>query len=60
MWSGDHEQFSLAAGEAITILPNSWHRLSNNTDNILIINELQTGSPDENDIERSDDDYGRR
>lgn len=50
---------TLAVGESITIGAGAWHRLSNATTSTLIILEKQMGKPDEADIERSDDDYGR-
>ncbi len=55
----DDEQIILQAGDTITISPYRWHRLANKEEKLLIINEVQWGAPDENDIERSDDDYGR-
>lgn len=35
------------------------HRLINNTDQLLVVAELQTGHCDENDIVRIEDDFGR-
>lgn len=55
----DEAVILLHKGDSILIEPMTWHRLANYTDNILIIKEIQCGLPDENDIERSDDDYGR-
>ena len=53
------ERVILQTDEKIEIRERCWHRLHNKQNNILIINEKQTGFPDENDIERIDDDYGR-
>ena len=49
----------LQTGDRIEVPESCWHRLSNNSSNKLIIKEIQRGFPDENDIERIDDDYGR-
>ncbi len=49
----------LEISEKITIPAKSWHRLANHHTDILIIKEIQMGICDENDIERTDDDYGR-
>ncbi len=49
----------LHEGSHIHIKACSWHRLSNSGKNLLIIKEIQTGRPDEFDIERLEDDYGR-
>jgi mannose-1-phosphate guanylyltransferase/mannose-6-phosphate isomerase-like protein (cupin superfamily) len=49
----------LRAGEQITIPKGEWHRLSNRRDTMLEVMEIQTGAPDEADIERKADDYGR-
>lgn len=37
----------------------AWHRLENKSESLLIIEEKQYGKPDEMDIERRADDYGR-
>lgn len=55
----DHRRYILQKGDHITIPPSTWHRLANSSSNRLIIKEIQDGLPDENDIERIDDDYGR-
>jgi mannose-6-phosphate isomerase-like protein (cupin superfamily) len=50
----------LHVGETATIPPGVWHRLggvSRETEAVLV--EVQTGLPDEDDIERAEDDYGR-
>ncbi len=49
----------LLPGDNITIEPGCWHRLANGGTDKLIIDEIQTGKPDEADIERCADDYGR-
>jgi mannose-1-phosphate guanylyltransferase/mannose-6-phosphate isomerase-like protein (cupin superfamily) len=46
-------------GAEITIPAMAWHRLQNDGKIPLIIHEIQTGMPDESDIERREDDYGR-
>lgn len=55
----DAEIHQLSPGKSITIPRDCWHRLSNLSQNILIIEETQDGEPDETDIERAEDDYGR-
>lgn len=55
----EFEHIDLMEGECITIPAGAWHRLSNDGYDLLIINELQIGSPDEADIERQADDYAR-
>lgn len=50
---------TLGVGESVTIVAGAWHRLSNVGTELLIIKEIQMGKPDEADIERSADDYGR-
>lgn len=49
----------LQPGQQIAIPAQCWHRLSNPRETPLIIHEVQTGAPDEADIERQADDYGR-
>jgi mannose-1-phosphate guanylyltransferase len=55
----DQEKMTLGMYESIKIPPATWHRLVNATSEMLIIKEIQYGVPDEMDIERDDDDYGR-
>lgn len=55
----DNTAHTLQAGESITIAQGAWHRLSNSSNALLEIHETQTGTPDEADIERAADDYGR-
>lgn len=55
----DDKVNELQKGDKITIPAGSWHRLANSTEQKLIIKEIQSGMPDEADIERADDDYGR-
>ncbi len=56
----NEEQITLAAGQAVDIPRGAWHRIRNpGTDNMAFI-EVQTGDYfGEDDIERSEDDYGR-
>jgi len=57
----DSRSFMLAPGEAIEIPLRSWHRLANHGDGPLVLIEVQTGVEcRESDIERAEDDYGRR
>ena len=51
--------YELHEGGVTEILADEWHRLQNQTENLLIIHEIQVGKPDEDDIERLADDYGR-
>lgn len=55
----DSEHVTLGIYESIKIPPASWHRLTNASQEMLIIKEIQYGISDETDIEREDDDYGR-
>lgn len=56
----DDEVFILVEGESTYIPVESKHRLVNNTDKLLELIEVQSGSYlGEDDIERFDDDYGR-
>ena len=54
------EEFSLQAGDSVDIPQHSWHRIANpGTENMVFI-EVQRGDYfGEDDIERSEDDYGR-
>jgi mannose-6-phosphate isomerase-like protein (cupin superfamily) len=54
----DGHNIQLIAGSTVMIERNQWHRLIAGEDGITII-ELAHGIPDENDIERRQDDYGR-
>lgn len=47
------------ASDIIYIEAGMWHRLHNRGHKPLIIHEIQIGNPDEADIERREDDYGR-
>jgi mannose-1-phosphate guanylyltransferase/mannose-6-phosphate isomerase-like protein (cupin superfamily) len=49
----------LTKGEAVLVPRGVWHRLSNAGAGVLRVHEVQSGSPDEADIERAEDDYGR-
>lgn len=50
----------LEINQEIAIPAGSWHRLANHHSDILIIKEIQMGICDESDIERAEDDYGRK
>lgn len=49
----------LAPGDTAHIARGLWHRLENTTNAMLVIREVQEGLPDEADIERAEDDFGR-
>ncbi len=51
--------YRLHEGGITEILSGEWHRLENDGQRNLIIYEIQSGNPDEADIERLADDYGR-
>ena len=54
------EEIPLKSGQAIDIPQGAWHRIMNSGDENLIFIETQTGDYfGEDDIERSEDDYGR-
>jgi len=56
----NNEEIPLKAGQAVDIPQGAWHRIMNTGDEDLIIIEIQTGVYfGEDDIERSEDDYGR-
>ncbi len=56
----DGEKKSIHYGECIQINKKSKHRISNNSDSILIFIEVQTGTYfGEDDIVRIEDDYSR-
>lgn len=50
---------TLHAGETVLIGRDWWHRLENTTRAMLVIEETQEGLPNEADIERAEDDFGR-
>lgn len=56
----DSEEIELATGQAMDLPVRTWHRIRNaGTENLVFI-EVQTGDYfGEDDIERSEDDYGR-
>jgi mannose-6-phosphate isomerase len=55
------ETFSLSAGEHVAIACGDAHRIENRGTEDLVFIEVQHGERlDENDIERLQDDYGRR
>jgi len=49
----------VTVGHRVDIACGLWHRLDNTGDSDLIVIETQLGKPDEQDIERLQDDYGR-
>jgi mannose-1-phosphate guanylyltransferase len=53
------ETRGLRAGDTQHIPAGAWHRLENTGNEVLVIHEVQSGMPDEADIERAADDYGR-
>ena len=56
----DNEVISLKECQAVDIPQGAWHRITNTGHEDLIIIETQTGEYfGEDDIERSEDDYGR-
>jgi len=55
----DGQFYRLEPGSHIHIMAHMWHRLHNTGSTPLIIHEIQSGNPDESDIERREDDYGR-
>lgn len=46
-------------GKAYVVLPGVAHRIINNTDRTVCLLEIAVGKPDEKDIVRLEDDYGR-
>lgn len=56
----DGQDIQLTAGEAIDLPLKTWHRIRNKGKENMVFIEIQTGSYfGEDDIERSEDDYGR-
>ncbi|MBI5185067.1 MAG: phosphomannose isomerase type II C-terminal cupin domain [Nitrospinae bacterium] len=56
----DSEEIELAAGQAMDLPARAWHRIRNSGAENLVFIEVQTGDYfGEDDIERSEDDYGR-
>jgi mannose-6-phosphate isomerase len=56
----DGEEIHLETGKAVNLPQGSWHRVMNPGKDNLILIEVQTGDYfGEDDIERSEDDYGR-
>ncbi len=56
----DDKDYSLKPGQAIDLPAGSWHRVRNAGAGDLVLIEVQTGDYfGEDDIERSEDDYGR-
>jgi len=57
----DGEDLELPAGRSIDIPVGTWHRIKNTCSGNVVFIEIQTGDYfGEDDIERSEDDYGRR
>lgn len=50
---------TLQEGDALHVPAGAWHRLENAAGDVLVIEEVQSGAPDEEDIERVEDDFGR-
>ncbi|MDH5719292.1 MAG: phosphomannose isomerase type II C-terminal cupin domain [Spirochaetia bacterium] len=56
----DEKEISINTGQAVDLPVNSWHRIENTGQENLVFIEVQTGDYfGEDDIERSEDDYGR-
>jgi mannose-1-phosphate guanylyltransferase len=55
----DGTRYYMSEGDALLIPRGTWHRLSNAGTTVLRVHEVQSGIPDEADIERAEDDYGR-
>lgn len=56
----DNEEFSLQTGNSFDIPLHAWHRIANTGTGDMIFIEIQSGVYfGEDDIERSEDDYGR-
>lgn len=54
------EEIQLKSGQAVNLPREAWHRIMNPGDENLVFIEVQTGEYfGEDDIERSEDDYGR-
>ena len=57
----DGTEINVATGQSIDILRGAWHRILNPGEEEMAFIEIQTGDYfGEDDIERLDDDYGRR
>ncbi len=55
----DGETSRRTPGEPIEVPVGSWHRMSNDGDDVCRVLEIARGDFDEDDIERAQDDYGR-
>ena len=56
----DHDVIPVQPGSSVDIPVGTWHRVSNPGDSVTVFVEVQTGGYfGEDDIERSEDDYGR-
>ena len=56
----NEDEFSLQAGSSADIPQGAWHRMTNPGDDNTVFIEIQRGDYfGEDDIERSEDDYGR-
>jgi mannose-6-phosphate isomerase-like protein (cupin superfamily) len=56
----DQEVIPVQSGSSVDIPRGAWHRISNPGDGVTVFIEVQTGDYfGEDDIERSEDDYGR-
>ena len=57
----DGEEIPVGVGESVDIPRGAWHRIANLASERLVFIEVQTGEYfGEDDIERIEDDYGRR
>ncbi len=55
----DDTALRLQPGDAVLVPRGVWHRIENVGATLLHVHEVQAGEPDERDIERAEDDYGR-
>jgi len=53
------DDFAMNPGSVYMIRSGHYHRLSNPTDQDVFVTEWAVGNPDENDIVRLEDNYGR-
>ena len=56
----EEEEIAFSAGQSMDIPQGTWHRVQNESNEIFVFIEVQTGTYfGEDDIERREDDYGR-
>ena len=58
-WDGNYDTFYLETGHMLAIGKEIKHRITATGEQGLVLCEVALGRPDENDIERFEDDYGR-